>query len=94
MNAYDVIKRPLVTEKVVEAQASSNTVAFEVDTRANKIEIKKAVEEIWKVNVTGVRTMVVRGKVKRFGARLGKRSNWKKAYVTLGAGEKIDLFTA
>lgn len=90
--AYEVIKRPLITEKVMADQAEANTVAFEVDPRANKVEIKKAVEEIWKVKVEGVRTLVIRGKTKRFGARMGKRKNWKKAYVALKAGEKIELF--
>jgi large subunit ribosomal protein L23 len=94
MNSFNIIKRPLVTEKVVTAVNASNTVAFEVDTRANKIEIKKAVEEIWKVHVKDVRTLVIRGKTKRFGMKLGKRKNWKKAYVTLQQGDKIDLFTA
>lgn len=93
MNAYRIIKRPLITEKVVSAQALDNTVGFEVAPEANKVEIKKAVEELWKVNVTQVRTLVVRGKTKRFGQRMGKRSNWKKAYVTLKEGDKIDLFT-
>ncbi len=91
-NAYDVIKRPLLTEKVVTEQSDKNTIAFEVDPRSNKIEIKKAVEEIWKVSVEQVRTMVVRGKVKRFGQHLGKRKNWKKAYVSLKDGDKIELF--
>jgi large subunit ribosomal protein L23 len=91
-NAYEVIKRPLITEKVVANQAAANTVAFEVDPRANKVEIKKAVEELWKVSVEDVRTMVVRGKVKRSGTRLGKRKNWKKAYVALKQGDKIELF--
>lgn len=90
--AYEVIKRPLITEKVMADQVAANTVAFEVDPRANKVEIKKAVEEIWKVKVEGVRTLVIRGKSKRFGARVGKRKNWKKAYVALKAGEKIELF--
>lgn len=90
--AYEVIKRPLITEKVMADQAAANTVAFEVDPRANKVEIKQAVEEIWKVKVEGVRTLVVRGKTKRFGMRLGKRKNWKKAYVQLQPGEKIDVF--
>lgn len=90
--AYEVIKRPLITEKVVANQAAANTVAFEVDPRANKVEIKKAVEELWKVNVQDVRTMVVRGKVKRYGMRVGKRKNWKKAYVSLKPGDKIELF--
>ena len=91
-NAYEVIKRPLVTEKVVANQSEANTVAFEVDPRANKLEIKAAVEELWKVKVEGVRTLVVRGKTKRYGQHLGKRKNWKKAYVSLKAGDKIEYW--
>lgn len=91
-SAHQVIKRPLQTEKVVANVAAKNIVAFEVDANANKIEIKKAVEEIWNVHVEQVRTMVVRGKVKNFGARTGKRKNWKKAYISLKEGDKIDLF--
>lgn len=92
MKAHEVIKRPLVTEKVMMALERSNTVAFEVATAATKLDVRKAVEEIWKVKVTQVRTVVVRGKVKRTGAFEGKRRNWKKAYVTLKQGDKIELF--
>jgi large subunit ribosomal protein L23 len=92
MNTYSVIKRPLITEKVVAKQVATNTVAFEVDTRADKLQIKRAVEEIFNVKVEGVRTVVVRGKTKRLGMRLGRRNNWKKAYVTLRQGDRIGLF--
>lgn len=93
MNAYEVIKRPLITEKVVRGQEAANTVAFEVTLKASKADVKRAVEQLWKVKVQAVRTVLVRGKVKRFGMHLGKRSNWKKAYVRLQPGDKIDLFT-
>ena len=92
MNAFDVIKRPLITEKVVAGQMATNTVAFEVASRANKVQIKQAVEALWSVKVQDVRTLVMRGKTKRLGMRLGKRKNWKKAYVTLRQGDRIDVF--
>ena len=89
---HDIIKRPLITEKTSIQKEVSNQVTFEVDRRANRIEIKRAVENIFKVNVTGVRTMQVKGKVKRRGRIVGKRRNWKKAIVTLMPGERIDFF--
>lgn len=92
MNIYDVIKRPLISEKTSLEGEGKNVVAFEVDRAANKIEIKDAVEKLFKVDVVAVNTSVVRGKVKRVGARFGKRSNWKKAYVTLKEGSKVDFF--
>ena len=92
MNIYSVIKKPHVTEKTSLGSDSSNTVAIVVDKSANKIEIKQAVENLFKVKVAGVRTVTVAGKVKRSGKTLGKRSNWKKAYVTLQEGQSIDFF--
>ena len=89
---YNVLKRPLVTEKTSENRERSNQYAFEVDVSANKIQIRKAVEEIFGVRVTDVRTINMRGKVKRFRRGLGKRNNWKKAIVTVRDGEMIDLF--
>ena len=89
---YNVLKRPLVTEKTSENRERSNQYAFEVDVSANKIQIRKAVEEIFGVRVTDVRTINMRGKVKRFRRGLGKRYNWKKAIVTVRDGEMIDLF--
>ncbi len=92
MIIYDVIKRPFVTEKTTTEKDEKNIVAFVVDKAANKIEIKEAVEKLFKVEVDTVNTVNVAGKVKRYGARLGKRSNWKKAYVTLKSGSTVDFF--
>ncbi len=92
MIIYDVIKRPFVTEKTTTEKDERNVVAFVVDKAANKIEIKEAVEKLFKVEVDTVNTVNVAGKVKRYGARLGKRSNWKKAYVTLKSGSTVDFF--
>ena len=92
MNIYSVIKKPHVTEKTSLGADASNTVAVVVDKDANKIEIKQAVESLFKVKVADVRTVTVAGKVKRTGKTYGKRSNWKKAYVTLQEGQSIDFF--
>ena len=92
MNIYSVIKKPHVTEKTSLGSDTSNTVALVVDKAANKIEIKQAVENLFKVKVADVRTVTVAGKVKRSGKTYGKRSNWKKAYVTLHEGQSIDFF--
>jgi large subunit ribosomal protein L23 len=92
MNIYSVIKKPHVTEKTSLGSDSSNTVAIVVDKAANKIEIKQAIENLFKVKVADVRTVTVAGKVKRSGKTYGKRSNWKKAYVTLQEGQSIDFF--
>ncbi|MBI1922057.1 MAG: 50S ribosomal protein L23 [Geobacter sp.] len=92
MNIYDVIKRPLISEKTSLEGEGKNIIAFEVASDANKIEIRKAVEQLFKVQVAAVNTAVARGKVKRVGTRLGKRSNWKKAYVTLKEGSTVDFF--
>ena len=88
-NIYGVLKGPILTEKSTTQKEMANKVTFEVDRRANKIEIKQAVEKIFKVKVTDVHTMLVRGKVKRYKNLLGKRSDWKKAVVTLKPGEKV-----
>ncbi len=87
-----VLKRPVITEKTTLMREANNVVSFVVGRDANKVEIKKAVEEILKVSVEGVRTVNVAGKVKRTGQKLGKRSNWKKAYVTLKDGDTIEVF--
>ena len=92
MNIYSIIKKPHVTEKTSLGSDTSNTVAIVVDREANKIEIKQAVESLFKVKVDDVRTVNVAGKVKRVGKNFGKRSNWKKAYVTLQKGQTIDFF--
>jgi large subunit ribosomal protein L23 len=92
MNIYSVIKKPHVTEKTSLGADASNTVSVVVDKDANKIEIKQAMESLFKVKVADVRTVTVAGKVKRSGKTSGKRSNWKKAYVTLQEGQSIDFF--
>ena len=92
MIIYDVIKKPLVTEKTATEKDANNVVAFVVNKDANKIEIKQSVEKLFKVEVTAVKTINVAGKMKRVGKNLGKRSNWKKAYVTLKEGSTIDFF--
>jgi len=89
---HQILKRPLITEKTSMIREGGNTVAFEVARDANKIEIKQAVEKAFDVKVENVNTVLVAGKVKRFGRNIGKRSNWKKAYVTLAEGNEIDLF--
>ncbi|MBT1073388.1 50S ribosomal protein L23 [Pelotalea chapellei] len=92
MNIYSIIKKPHVTEKTSLGSDATNTVAVVVDRDANKIEIKKAVEDLFKVKVETVRTVNVAGKVKRYGRNFGKKSNWKKAYVTLQKGQSLDFF--
>jgi large subunit ribosomal protein L23 len=92
MNIYSVIKKPHVTEKTSLGSDSTNTVSLVVDREANKIEIKQAVETLFKVKVSDVRTVNVAGKMKRVGKTSAKRSNWKKAYVTLQEGQSIDFF--
>ena len=91
-NIYDVLVRPLVTEKSSAQKAESNQVVFEVAKQANKIEIKSAVEKMFETKVENVRTMVMRGKDKRIGKSMGRRKNWKKAIVTLAEGADIDIF--
>ncbi|HEY0142032.1 MAG TPA: 50S ribosomal protein L23 [Thermoanaerobaculia bacterium] len=92
MNANQIIRRPLVTEKSTIEREMGNTLAFEVDTRANKIQVKNAVEELFKVKVEEVRLFNVRGKMKRMGRWQGKRRDWRKAYVRLKKGEKAPEF--
>jgi large subunit ribosomal protein L23 len=87
-----IIKRPLLTEKGTAMGEEGNKVLFEVTMRANKIEIRKAVEKIYHVKVTTVHTQIVRGKMKRMGRNVGKRPNWKRAIVTLAEGSTIDFF--
>jgi large subunit ribosomal protein L23 len=100
-----VIKRPLLTEKsarlretggasqaAAEGEAYAQKVVFEVARDANKIDIRRAVEQLFKVSVTEVRTLVVRGKVKRVGRFSGQRPSWKKAFVTLKPGDNIEFF--
>ena len=93
MNANQIIRRPLVTEKsTLMREAGANVIAFEVAPEANKIQVKAAVEELFKVKVDEVRLFNIRGKMKRMGRWAGKRRDWRKAYVRLKAGEKAPDF--
>src|SRR5437763_6270854 len=100
-----IIKRPLLTEKgtrlketggqnesALDAETAKSQLLFEVAKDANKVEIRHAVEKLWNVDVLSVRTAIVRGKEKRMGRFVGKRSNWKKAVVTIAAGQNIEFF--
>ena len=93
MNVYDVIRRPLITEKGHIKKEADNTLCFEVHKDANKIEIKQAVETVFKVKVSDVRTSIFAGKLRRRGKFTGYASDWKKAYVKIQAGQKIPEFT-
>lgn len=90
-NAYEVLIGPMLTEKGTLMKETDNKVLFRVARHANKIEIKKAVEEIFKVKVDCVRTINVRGKIKKMGKFEGKRPDWKKAIVSLKEGELLDF---
>jgi large subunit ribosomal protein L23 len=93
MNSNQIIRRPLVTEKsTLQRELGGNIIAFEVDTNANKIQVKNAVEELFNVKVEEVRLFNVRGKIKRMGRYAGKRRDWRKAYVRLKEGEKAPDF--
>ncbi len=87
-----IIRKPMVTEKVTRMQEKLNKYVFEVELRAGKIEIKRAVEERFKVHVTSIRTITLPGKIKRMGRFSGRRPDRKKAVVTLAKDEKIELF--
>jgi len=87
-----ILKRPVITEKIDNLTETQHKYAFEVDKKANKIEIKTAVQKRFNVEVTSVRTMNVQGKIKRLGKFQGPRASWKKALVTLKEGQKIDYF--
>lgn len=91
MDCYRVIKRPLRTEKSVADGEVANAYHFEVDLRANKIQIKKAVEDFFNVKVEDVRTLVRKGKKRRVRFKLGRTKDWKKAIVKLKEGNTIDL---
>jgi large subunit ribosomal protein L23 len=92
MENHIVVKRPLITEKGTLLREVQRQYLFEVDPRANKHQIKMAIEKLFNVHVEDVRTLKVRGKIKRVGANIGKRSNWKKAFVLIREGEKIEFF--
>ena len=93
-NQFELIKRPIISEKSTALAEVAGKYAFEVAMKANKNEIKDAIQTLFKVNVRNVRTIVMHGKVKRVGRFETKRSNWKKALVTLAEGQKIDFFQA
>ncbi len=93
MRIQDVIRRPIITEKSTVQRDDQNTFAFEVDVRANKIDVKRAVEAQFKVKVADVRVAHCHGKVRRQGRFVGRQADWKKAYVRLAEGEKtIEFF--
>jgi large subunit ribosomal protein L23 len=92
MIASQIIRRPLVTEKSTIEREISNIISFEVDVKANKIQVRNAVEELFKVKVAEVRIFNIRGKGKRMGRWAGKRRDWRKAYVRLAPGQKAPDF--
>ena len=92
MKLTDVIRRPLITEKTTVMRDDGRTLVFEVLREANKIDIKRAVEQLFGSKVDSVRTSVAHGKMKRQGKYVGRRSDWKKAYVKLREGEKLPEF--
>ena len=89
--AYQVILAPLVTEKSSRVSEDSNVIVFEVSPTASKPEIRRAIEGLFGVSVDSVKTLNVKGKTKRFGKGMGRRSDWKKAYVKLAEGQEIDF---
>jgi large subunit ribosomal protein L23 len=91
-SVYEVIKRPIISEKSTALAELGNRFVFEVAPAANKQEIREAVQRLFNVKVREVRTMMMHGKVKRVGRFETKRPNWKKALVTLAEGQKIDFF--
>lgn len=92
MNLYEILRRPLVTEKAMIKKDNERTLCFEVPVEANKTQIRAAVEKIFKVQVEDVRTSVVPGKMRRRGRFAGYRPEWKKAYVKLKPGQKVPEF--
>ena len=97
LHAYGIIRRPLITEKAQIAasprdEAAAHKYTFEVDKRANKMQIKDAVEIAFSVKVNAVNTCMMKGKMRRYGRAETKQPDWKKAIVTLAPGEKIELF--
>ncbi len=93
MRVQEVIRRPMITEKSTALRTTANVVAFEVDRRANKIEIKRAVEALFDRKVAAVRVVHMHGKMRRRGRYAGRQPDWKKAYVRLAEGEKaIEFF--
>lgn len=92
MKLTDVIRRPLITERTSIMREDGRTIVFEVAIGSNKVEIRRAVEQLLGAKVANVRTAITHGKVKRQGRFAGRRSDWKKAYVILRQGEKMPEF--
>ena len=92
MKLTEVIRRPITTEKTTVIREEGRTLVFQVATEANKIDIRRAVEQLFGAKVASVRTSLVHGKMKRQGKYAGRRSDWKKAYVKLRDGEKLPDF--
>ena len=92
MKEYDIIRGPVVTEKTTLQKELNNQVTLRVDKRANRVEIKDAVEKAFNTKVKQVRTVQVKGKVKQRGRIIGKKADWKKAIITLMPGQRIDFF--
>ena len=92
MSPNDVVQGPIITEKGTLVNELGNPVVFRVHPRANKVEIRQAVESLFKVRVEKVRTTRQLGKIRRVGKHMGRRPDWKKAYVTLAEGSRIDFF--
>lgn len=92
LETYHIIRRPIITEKGSTLKDENNQLIFEVNLGANKSEIKKAVEKLFKVTVMSVRTQNRLGKRKRLGRSVGRRKHWKKAIVTLKEGHRVDFF--
>lgn len=89
-SAYDIIRRPLMTEKSTKL-SEKQVYTLEVDSSANKNQIKEAVESIFNVKVAKIRTTIMKGKPRRYRFRIGYKSDWKKAYITLKEGQRIDI---
>ncbi len=92
MQMYDIIRGPVVTEKTTLQKELNNQVTLKVDKRANRVEIKAAVEKAFNTKVKQVRTVQVKGKIKQRGRIIGKKADWKKAIITLMPGQRIDFF--
>ena len=90
-NIYNIIQRPVITEKATSQKEKDNKISFVVHPKANKIQIREAVERLLEVKVDRVNVMNIEGKKKRMGRFEGKRSDWKKAVITLREGEKLEL---
>ena len=92
MDIYKVIKEPHITEKGALQKELNNQISFKADRRANKVEIRQAIETLFKAKVLSVKTMNMKGKKRRMGRTVGKRPDWKKVIVTLAPGENIEFF--